>query len=84
MNEVLALFTGVEADFEEAKSTKAALLSDFCEMGTQERSRTFTSLRTLRPERSASTNSATWADGRAKVISIAHLVQLLLKKVEDG
>ncbi len=60
-NRIIALYCGLEPNFEVAKLEKGTFYSAFLERGTQERSRTFTSLRTLRPERSASTNSATWA-----------------------
>ncbi len=36
-------------------------------VGAQERTRTFTSLRTLAPEASASTNFTTWAGGIKKI-----------------
>ncbi len=54
-NQVIALFTGVEADFESAKSTKAAFYSSFCEMGTQGGTRTRTPSLTQDFESSAST-----------------------------
>ena len=41
--------------------------------GAQERTRTFTAVKPLAPEASASTNSATWASGRGYYGSVARL-----------
>ena len=61
LNPVISLFCRNSKVLNPDKKEKSPEEGDFFNLGTQERSRTFTSLRTLRPERSASTNSATWA-----------------------
>lgn len=54
-NQVIALFTSVEADFEVMENKKAAFYSSFCEMGTEGGTRTHTSVTPMVFETIAST-----------------------------
>ncbi len=56
----MVLFTTIAVNFLDTKKPDVSVWL-FCRIGAQEKTRTSTPFRTLAPEASASTNSATWA-----------------------